>query len=55
MREYLKKYLEINGVTQAHIAKKLGVVRSMISMYLKGERNLSEEKEKKLQEFLLKI
>ncbi|MCK9444600.1 MAG: helix-turn-helix domain-containing protein [Tissierellaceae bacterium] len=52
MREKLRQYLKNEGVTQLHIAKKLNVSTTLISLYLKNERNLSDKKEAELAEFL---
>lgn len=51
-REQLKLYIKEEGVTQTHIARKLGISKSMMNMYLKGTRNLSQEREQDLQNFL---
>ena len=51
-RKQLKQYIEENGVTQTHIAKQIGVCRSMLNMYIHNKRNITDTKEKALQNFL---
>ena len=51
-REQLKLYIEKNGVTQTHIAKEIGVSRSMLNMYLHNTRKLNVAKQKELENFL---
>lgn len=51
-RERLKKYISENGVRQDFIAQKIGVSKAMITLYLQNKRNLSQDNEKRLQNFL---
>ena len=48
----LKKKIEKKGLKQVWLAEQIGVSKSLLSLYLSGERNLSEEKEKMLKGLL---
>ena len=47
-----KKSIQNKGLKQNWLAKKLGVSESLLSMFLKGNRNLSPEKESMLKGIL---
>jgi len=55
MNSSLKKMVRESGFKIGFLAKKIGVSGSMLSMCLSGDRNLSEDKEKALKDFLMKI
>lgn len=44
VRKKLEDYIEGLGVTQRHISKKVGLSDTTISLFLKGQRELSDEK-----------
>lgn len=39
----IREYLEANGISQAFVAKKVGMTKAAISSSLRGERNLTAE------------
>ena len=52
MRKDLQEHINQYGVTRTHIAKQINVSRSMLTLYLQNQRNLSEENEFKLKKYL---
>lgn len=52
LRIQVKYLISFYGSTQQFIAKSIGVNRSTINLFIKGERNLAEPIERKLKEFL---
>lgn len=54
VREALLTYLHEYGVTQKHIAKKVGLSETTISIFLKGDRVLTPEKLERIQEIINK-
>lgn len=47
-----KDKIKDRGLKISWIAKKIGVSQPMLSMYLRGQRSLSDDKERKLKEIL---
>jgi predicted transcriptional regulator len=52
LREKTLAYIEKYGTTKKHIAKKLGVSATTVSLFLKGERELGEATEKLLRQLI---
>ena len=52
LRIQVKYLISFYSSTQQFIAKSIGVNRSTINLFIKGERNLAEPIERKLKEFL---
>ena len=52
IRKRLKKLIEFYGTNQSFISKNTGISKATINMFIKKERNLSENFECKLDEFL---
>lgn len=48
----LRKTIDKKGLKHKWLAEQIGVSSTMLSLYLSGERNLSEEKEKMLKGLL---
>jgi plasmid maintenance system antidote protein VapI len=48
LRDKTEKYLEKYGTPKKFLAAKIGVTGTTISLFLKGERELSDAKEKLL-------
>lgn len=51
-REIIKAHIEKMGIKQLKLAEAIGVSDTTITLYLRGERKISDENEKKLVEFL---
>lgn len=51
MKEKLRQVMNL-GVSQSAIARGAGIAVSTLSNYMNGARNLSEEKEQRLEEWL---
>lgn len=47
-----KERIKERGLKQNWIAKKIGISETMLSLFLSGERNLSQAKEQSLNELL---
>ncbi len=57
MQEQLRNRLielKENGITYIHIARNINISKTTISLFIKGERNLSDEVEERLIKFLYK-
>lgn len=54
MNENILNLIESSGFMKKHIAKKLGITPSYLSMCIAGKRELSRKKESKLREILKK-
>lgn len=54
MKEKLKKLTDL-GITATAIAKGIGCGRSTISNWINGNRNINQENEQKLQEWIDKF
>lgn len=52
LRNKVKYLISFYGSTQQFIGKSIGVSRSTINLFIKGERNLAKPIEKRLKEFL---
>lgn len=52
LKQECKYLISFYGTSQQFIGKSIGVSRSTINLWLKGERNLAEPIERKLKEFL---
>lgn len=52
IREQAKNYIEQNGIKQNFIARKLEISDAMMSYYLNGHKNLSNEKELQLKQII---
>ena len=52
IRKRLKQLIEFYGTSQSFISKHTGISKATINMFIKEERNLSENFECKLDEFL---
>jgi transcriptional regulator with XRE-family HTH domain len=50
--EIISAYIKTIGIKQLKLAEAIGVSDTTITLYLRGERKLSEENEKKLLKFL---
>lgn len=49
---YLRTKIDSKGLKISWLAKQIGVHQPVLSMYLKGERTIPEDKEKRLKELL---
>ena len=52
IRQETKKYIEKNGSKKSWFCKQMGICQAHFSLFLKGERNLSEKREKILLQIL---
>ena len=52
MREKLKIYLQETGTKQKWIAQKLGISESLLSLFIKGDRELSYNNAIKLKKLI---
>ena len=55
LRKLLQEYIYKNGVTQKHIANKLGISRPLLCLFLKNERGLGESNQEKLKDFFMQM
>lgn len=51
-RELIKAHIEKMGIKQLKLAEAIGVSDTTITLYLRGDRKISDENEKKLFEYL---
>mgnify|MGYP006374771963 CR=1 FL=1 len=49
---YLRAKIDAKGLKISWLAKQIDVHQPVLSMYLRGKRTISEDKEKKLKEIL---
>jgi transcriptional regulator with XRE-family HTH domain len=47
-----RKIIDQKGLKHKYIAEKIGVSKAMLSLFLSGQRNLSQEKKMKLNKIL---
>lgn len=50
--QLVKRRIEKLGLKKSHVAKKIGITNVMLSYYLNGKKNLSEEKSRELFKYL---
>lgn len=51
-RELIKAHIEKMGIKQLKLAEAIGVSDTTITLYLRGDRKISDENEKKLFDYL---